>query len=94
MGSGGRLGKLYRPLSQGQIQTIHRKALDVIEDIGLTFETGLDDMLDMAEEAGYKVDLKKARIYFPRKIVEEMVAQAPAEFILCSRDGKNDLHLG
>jgi len=94
MGSGGRLGKLYRSLNQGQIETIHRKSLDVIEHIGLTFETGLDDMLDMVEEGGCKVDREKARIYFPRKIVEDMVAQAPAEFILCSRDGKNDLHLG
>ncbi len=94
MGSGGRIGNLYRPLNQGQIETIHQKSLDVIEHIGLTFETGLDDMLDMVEEAACKVDRKKARIYFPRKLVEEMVAQAPAEFILCSRDGKNDLHLG
>jgi trimethylamine--corrinoid protein Co-methyltransferase len=94
MTSGGRIGNLYRPLNQGQIETIHRKSLDVVEDIGLTFETGLDDMLDMVEEAGCKVDREKARIYFPRGIVEEMVAQAPAEFILCSRDGKNDLHLG
>jgi trimethylamine:corrinoid methyltransferase-like protein len=94
MGRGGLIGNLYRPLSQRQIETIHRKALDVIEHIGLTFETGLDDMLDMVEEAGCTVDREKARIYFPRKIVEEMVAQAPAEFILCSRDGKNDLHLG
>ena len=94
MGSGGRIGNLYRSLNQGQIETIHRKSLDVIEHIGLTFETGLDDMLDMVEEEGCKVDREKARIYFPRKIVEEMVAHAPAEFILCSRDGKNDLHLG
>ncbi len=94
MGRGGRIGNLYRPLNQGQIETIHQKSLDVIEHIGLTFETDLDDMLDMIEEAGCKVDRKKARIYFPRKLVEEMVAQAPAEFILYSRDGKNDLHLG
>ena len=94
MGSGGRIGNLYRSLSQGQIETIHRKSLDVIEHIGLTFETSLDDMLDMVEAEGCKVDREKARIYFPRKIVEEMVAHAPAEFILCSRDGKNDLHLG
>jgi trimethylamine--corrinoid protein Co-methyltransferase len=51
-------------------------------------------MLDMVEAAGCKVDRKKSRIYFPRKLVEEMVAQAPAEFILYSRDGRNDLHLG
>ena len=82
MGRGGLIGNLYRPLSQRQIETIHQKSLDVIEHIGLTFEKGLDDMLAMVEEAGCKVDRKKARIYFPRKLVEEMVAQAPAEFIL------------
>ena len=56
MGRGGRIGNLYRPLNQRQIETIHQKSLDVIEHIGLTFETGLDDMLDMVEEAGCKVD--------------------------------------
>jgi len=94
MGSGGLTGNLYRPLNQTQIETIHQKSLDVIEHIGLTFETGLDDILDMVEDEGCKVDRKKARIYFPRKLVEKMVAQAPDEFILYSRDGKNDLHLG
>ncbi len=94
MGSGGLIGNLYRPLNQSQIETIHQKSLDVIEHIGLTFETGIDDMLDMVEEAGCKVDREKARIYFPKKLVEKMVAQAPAEFILYSRDGRNDLHLG
>jgi trimethylamine--corrinoid protein Co-methyltransferase len=94
MGSGGLIGNLYRPLNQSQIETIHQKALDVIEHIGLTFETGLEETLDMVAAAGCKVDRKTARIYFPRKLVEEMVARAPAEFILYSRDGKNDLHLG
>ena len=72
MGRGGLIGNLYRPLNQRQIETIHQKSLDVIEHIGLTFETGIDDMLDMVEEAGCRVDRKKARIYFPRKLIEEM----------------------
>ena len=94
MGSGGLMGNLYRPLNQRQIETIHQKALDVLENIGFTFEAGLDDMLEMVAEAGCKIDRKKLRIYFPRNLIKEMVAQAPAEFILYSRDGKNDLHLG
>jgi trimethylamine--corrinoid protein Co-methyltransferase len=64
MGSGGLIGNLYRPLNQRQIETIHQKSLDVIEHIGLTFETGLDDMLDMVAEAGCKVDREKAWMLF------------------------------
>ena len=61
MGSGGLIGNLYRPLKQSQIETIHQKSLDVIEHIGLAFETGLDDMLEMVEKAGCKIDWKKAK---------------------------------
>ena len=94
MGSGGLSGEIYRPLSEDQIATIHERALDLLEDCGMTYEDGLDDVLPVLGAAGCTVDQGKKRIFFPRQLVNEMVAKAPGNFILYSRDGKNDLKMG
>jgi len=94
MTSGGRIGGLYQPLSSRDVETIHQKALDLLEEAGITYESGMDDTLDMLKKAGCTVDEKRHRIFFPRDIVTKMVNKAPGEFTLYSRDGKNDLHLG
>ena len=94
MGSGGLSGEIYRPLSEDQIATIHERALDLLEDCGMTYEDGLDDVLQVLGAAGCTVDQGKKRIFFPRQLVNEMVAKAPGNFILYSRDGKNDLKMG
>lgn len=94
MGSGGLSGEIYRPLSEDQIATIHERALDLLEDCGMTYEDGLDDVLQVLGAAGCTVDQGIKRIFFPRQLVIEMVAKAPGNFILYSRDGKNDLKMG
>jgi trimethylamine--corrinoid protein Co-methyltransferase len=94
MNSGGLSGGIYRPLSSQDIQLLHNRALDLLEEIGMTYESGLDDMLDLVENGGCKVDRDQRRILFPRELVAEMVGRAPAEFYLHSRDGRNDMHLG
>jgi len=73
---------------------IHERALDLLETCGMTYEEGLDDVLVGLKDAGCKIDKKRKRIYFPRLLVGEMVAEAPGEFVLYSRDGQNDLMLG
>ena len=94
MSSGGNIGDLYKPLSSQQIETIHQKALDLLEEIGITYEAGMDDTLGMLENAGCRIDEKRSLIFFPRDLVDKMVNNAPGEFVLYSRDGRNDLHLG
>jgi trimethylamine--corrinoid protein Co-methyltransferase len=94
MSSCGSIGGIYKPLSGEQIELIHDQALRLLEEVGMTYEEGQDDMLDLVVTAGAKLNTGIRRIYFPRQLVSEMVAQAPAEFTLFSRDGKNDLNLG
>ena len=60
----------------------------------MTCESGQDEVLALVKQAGCRVDQGAGRIFFPRRLVEEKVAQAPGEFTLYSRDGKNDLQLG
>lgn len=94
MSSGGLTGGIYKPLNPEQVELIHGEALRLLEEVGMTYEDGQEDMLALVQHAGCRVDAAAPRIFFPRQLIEEMVAQAPGEFILYSRDGKNDLHLG
>ncbi len=94
MGSGGLTGDIYRPLTTEQVETIHERALDLLEACGMTYEEGLEDVLAVLKDAGCKIDTAQKRIYFPRGLVNERVAQAPGEFVLYSRNGENDLEMG
>ena len=60
----GLAGGLYKPLSPDDIITIHEASLTILENIGMTYERGLEAVLDMAESKGAIVDRKKSRIYF------------------------------
>jgi len=93
MSTGGLTGGLYKPLTDQEIETVHQKALDILEQVGIGYEDDLE-ALDMLIGAGCEIDRHAGRVYIPRDIVAETVAKAPQEFTLYSRDGKNDLHLG
>ena len=94
MNSGGLTGGIYKPLNPEQVELIHSQALRLLEEVGLTYESGQDHLLARVKQAGCRVDHTANRIFFPRQVIEEMVAQAPGEFTLYSRDGNNDLQLG
>jgi len=93
MTSEGMTGGQYKPLSDDQIEKIHETALSILAEVGLTYESGLDDTLDMLAAAGARIERDKDRIFFPRALVEAQVQRAPQKVILYSRDGRNDLDL-
>ena len=86
-------GGIYKPLSEKDVATIHEASLNILEKTGFTYESGLDSTLALLENAGAFVDRKADRIYFPRDLILEQAAKAPAQVILYSRDGQNDLNL-
>ena len=89
----GLAGGQYKPLSEKNVETIHEVSLDILAKIGFTYESGLDNTLVMLENVGAIVDRKINRIYFPRDLIIEQAAKAPARVMLNSRDGRNDLNL-
>ena len=86
-------GGLYKPLSAEDINTIHEAALTILENIGITYESGLDATLELLEKHGAAVDRDHARVRIPREMVLAQAKKAPENVILYSRDGKNDLDL-
>ncbi len=89
----GLTGGLYQPLSSADIETIHQASLTILENTGITYESGLEETIAMLEAQGAKVDRERARVFFPRDLVVTQAARAPERVILFSRDGKNDLDL-
>ena len=93
MTTGGLTGGIYQPLTDEEIETIHHKALDILEQVGIGYENDFE-ALEMLAEAGCTIDPKAGRIFIPSGLVNKMVDQAPGEFTLFSRDEKNNLALG
>ena len=94
MYSGGLMGGIYKPLNPEQVELIHGEALRLLEEVGMAYESGQNELLELVNHAGCRVDRAAMRIFFPRQLIEEMVAQAPGEVILYSRDGKKRSSLG
>jgi trimethylamine--corrinoid protein Co-methyltransferase len=87
-------GGQYQPLSEEQVVQIHEASLEVLEDVGCTFEEQLRETADMLGWAGARVDHDKRRITFPRDLVTEQAGKAPERVLLCGREVKHDLELG
>ncbi len=86
-------GGIYKPLSATDIETIHDAALLILEKIGVTYESGLDNTLEMLEQAGAVVDRVGARITFPPDLIREQTHRAPERVVLCGRGDGTDLDL-
>ncbi len=56
MTSKGMTGGQYKPLSDDQIEKIHETALSILEEVGFTYESGLEDTVDMLVAAGARFE--------------------------------------
>jgi trimethylamine--corrinoid protein Co-methyltransferase len=86
-------GGQYRPLTPAQIKTIHQASLQILGKTGITYESGLENTVQMLEDNGATIDRDKKNIIFPKGLITEQVAKAPEKVVLCGQDSKNDLHL-
>ncbi len=85
-------GGRYKPLSEDDIRRIHEASLTVLERTGI--EVMPSECRDIFRAAGARVDEAANRVYIPRTMVEDALAKAPNEVVLCGRDPKHDLYLG
>ena len=82
-------GGQYRPLTDAGMQRIHNAALDALEQIGLADapQSGIDIMTSAGAQ------YRDGRLYFPRALVEDMLAKAAKQVTLHGRDPGHDLNL-
>ena len=79
-------------LTEGQVEAIHRGALDVLESTGVRVEH--DRALKLFEKNGCRVDYDEKRVRIPPGLVEECLRKTPSSFHMKARDPKSDLQIG
>ncbi len=82
-------GGQYRPLTQAQIERIHRASLTVLETTGVRVEN--EEALTLYREGGARVE--GSRVYLPPPMVEEALEKVPSRVLLAGRDPAQDVVL-
>ena len=82
-------GGKYQVLSQDDMQKIHHKILDVLEQIG--FADAIPSTVDYMTKAGAYIDKNDGRMKFPRALVEDTIAKAARRFPLYAQDPRYDM---
>ena len=93
MNLSGLSGGQYKPLSPDQIETLHNAALSILNNIGITFEPGLEDVAELLSSNGAVLDMEKRIIRFPSEMIAYAVSKAPEKVILYGRKEEQDLCL-
>jgi len=77
-------------LTDSDIDRIHNLSMRLLEEVGV--EIPVEAARDVYKTHGAKVD--GDRVHLPRKLVEESIKSAPAEFTIHARNPKNDTVIG
>ena len=85
-------GGWYKPLTDEAIKRIHEASLKVLERTGI--EVMPSECREIFRQAGARIDEENNRVFISRSMVEDALAAAPNEVILCGRDPKHDMLLG
>lgn len=80
----------FEILSQSDMDQIHDASLQVMEKVGLDIH--YTPALELLSKAGAKVDGN--RVFFPGKLVETQINQAPEQFCLHARNPENNVIVG
>jgi trimethylamine--corrinoid protein Co-methyltransferase len=76
------IGRLYKPLSDDQVETIHNAALTILEDVGITYTPDQTDLIKELESAGARIERDESRIRFDRKLIKQALSHAPDRLVL------------
>ena len=90
----GLTGGDYKPLTEADIEKIHRSVLKVFSEVGV--QVNYLEALKIFEKAGAKVDADSRIVRFEEDMVMELIARAPSMVNLCGRepDGSLDCEIG
>ena len=83
-------GGRYRPLSNYDMEKIHKTALDILWEVGM--KNPLPILKSAALEKGCKIS-EKNRLCFPHSLVEDVISRASKEMVLYGKESKHDIEL-
>ena len=85
----GMTGGRYSPLSAVDVEKIHQAVLTVLETIGLS--QAIPSCVEAVCAAGGTY--KDGRLFFPRALVEDTIANCARNFTLCAQDPAHDIEI-
>jgi trimethylamine--corrinoid protein Co-methyltransferase len=77
-------------LTDEELAKIHDAALNILKSIGARFDD--EEAIDIFKKTGFKVDGNIVR--FTEKAIDEALASAPSEFVLCARNAEKSVVIG
>lgn len=80
-----------RFLSNEAIERVHESSIQLLEDVGVTVESG--EALNILREGGADIDESRKKAKIPSSLIEEALRKTPHRLTVYSRDGKHDLNL-
>lgn len=83
-------GGYLKFLSQNEIEEIHQRALDILQQVGCFFES--EEALDILKKGGAIVDSSSKIAKLPRNMVEHALSLTPSSIMLAARNPKHDIH--
>ena len=87
-------GGQYKPLSDQDIEKIHKTSLRVFTEVGI--QVNFPEARELFRNAGAEVDDASRVVKLPQDLVEELVNKAPSVIHLCGRaeNGELDCEIG
>ena len=83
-------GGQLKVLAHHEIEEIHQRALDVLQEVGCFFEH--EEALSILKKHGALVDQSTGIAKLPRNMVEDALRFCPSSMLLAARDPKRDIH--
>ncbi len=84
--------QFYRPPTAEHIKAVDLTGRRILSEVGI--KVADRSFLDDLNRAGAEVDYDEGRVRFPGDWLDDALTTAPSRFVLYSRDGRNDVHLG
>jgi trimethylamine--corrinoid protein Co-methyltransferase len=83
-------GGQLKILKQNEIEEIHQRALDVLQQVGCFMDH--EEARAIFEKRGAVVDHSTRIVKIPRNMIEEALRLSPSSILLAARDPKKDIH--
>ena len=80
----------YEFLTQSEVEQVHETSLTILERVGIEFR--YPPALEVLKKGGAKIDGE--RVYFPPRLVERQIQNAPARFTIHARNPDNNVSIG
>ena len=81
------LASAYKPLSDADVERVHRAALDLLARVGMATPTAR--VAEVALANGCTLD-QRGRLLFPRALIDDTLAKAAREFVVHGREPRFD----